>query len=260
MVAGIHEKPKYDMNGDDQGPVVLVTGAARRIGAAIARRLHADGYRVLVHHATSRTEAQAMVDEFNGLRDDSASALAADLRARDAGPALASDAMAVWGRVDVVVNNASTFFATPLGTGKADEWDTLFDVNARAPWFLVQALAGELRRRRGAVVNIVDIYADRPLADHGPYCAAKAALVSLTASLARDLAPEARVNAVAPGAILWPGNGGDDAARGDIIARTPLARLGEPADIADTVAFLLRPGSFITGQIIRVDGGRGIVP
>lgn len=248
------------MNHDEPGPVVLVTGAARRIGAAIARRLHGDGFRVLVHCATSRAEAQSLVDTLNDARDHSAHAVAADLRARDAGERLAADAMAVWERVDAVVNNASTFFATPLGDGTPDDWDALFDVNARAPWFLVQGLAEELRRRRGAVVNLVDIYADRPLARHGPYCAAKAALVSLTRSLARDLAPEARVNAVAPGAILWPEDGGSDDARNALIERTPLKRLGEPDDIADTVAFLLRTDSFITGQVIRVDGGRGAVP
>ncbi len=260
MVAGLYEITKYGMNTSSPPPVVLVTGAARRIGATVARRLHDDGYRVIVHHGSSREDAATLVEELNEARDDSAHALAADLRDPRAIDDLARDAVGRWGRVDALVNNASTFFPTPLGDCTWEQWDELFDVNARAPWFLVKALANELRRQRGAVVNISDIYAERPLGGYGPYCAAKAALSSLTASLARELAPSVRVNAVAPGAILWPETGGNDDARRAIVARTPLARLGEAAEIAEAVAFLLGRDGFVTGQVINVDGGRSVVP
>jgi pteridine reductase len=240
--------------------VALVTGGARRIGAMIVRTLHQRGFRVIVHYGGSRDDARSLVAALESKRNDSARQISADLRDTNAIAVLAEAATAQWGRLDVLVNNASTFHATPLGQCNPDQWEDLLAVNLKAPWFLVQALAGELRRRSGAIVNIVDIYAQRPLADFAPYCAAKAGLESLTRSLALELAPEVRVNAVAPGAILWPEADDDDDARDAIIKRTPLARLGDPRDIADAVAYFVDGQSFVTGQILNVDGGRSVVP
>ncbi len=246
---------------DDETPVALVTGAARRIGATIARTLHEAGYRVLVHYGRSRGEAASLCDGLNHDRPGSALALSADLRDAAAVEQLAARARAAWGRLDLVVNNASTFHPASLAETTPAVLDEMVAVNLKAPLLLVRALASELRARRGAVVNIADIYADRPLRGHAAYCASKAALVSLTRSLAIELAPEVRVNAVAPGAILWPeGAGDDDAHRQSLVARTPLARLGDPAEIAAAVRFLAAAGGFVTGQVLNVDGGRSVVP
>lgn len=250
------------MNDDDHdgAPVALVTGAARRIGAEVAAGLHDAGYRVILHYGGSREAAERGAERLNRRRSESAACVGADLRDVDQIATLAARAAACWGRLDVLVNNASSFFPTALGATTAADWDELIAVNLRAPFFLVQALAAELRRRRGAVINITDIYAERPLEGYAPYCAAKAGLLNLTRALALELAPAVRVNAIAPGAVLWPERGDDDTARQALLARTPLERTGEPAEIARTVLFLAEGASFTTGQVINVDGGRSIVP
>jgi len=235
--------------------VALVTGAARRIGATIAQRLHADGYAVLLHHNRSGDAALALAASLEQIRSNSAATLAADLLIGGDIARLAGDALARWGRLDLLVNNASVFRPSPLGASSPPLWDELIGSNLRAPFLLAEALAPALRASRGAIVNLVDLYAERPLADHAIYSAAKAGLVMLTRSLARDLAPSVRVNAVAPGAILWPEAGADEAAQAAILARVPLARMGSAEDIAAAVAFLAG-APYVTGQTLRVDGGR----
>lgn len=240
--------------------VALVTGAARRVGAHLVETLHKAGFNTLVHYGGSRQAADDLVSMLNDQRDDSATSLCADLGDTRQIDELAARTIARWGRLDLLVNNASTFYPTALGETDPGQWQDLFDVNLRAPYFLAQALAPELRMRRGAIVNITDIYAERPLSGYAPYCAAKAGLLNLTRSLAIELAPEVRVNAIAPGAILWPEGDSDDAARDALLRRTPLRRTGDPSDIANTLLFLVRDGGFVTGQVINVDGGRSIVP
>ena len=239
-------------------PVVLVTGAAHRVGAAIVRHLHAAGYRVLIHYRRSAEPARALAAELEGRRPGSARALEADLLETSALPELVERARAAWGRLDALVNNASTFYPTPLGTIEERHWKDLLGTNLKAPLFLAQAAAPELRRRRGAIVNIVDIHAERPLKGHPVYSIAKAGLAMLTRSLARELGPEVRVNGVSPGAILWPERGLDEARRREIVERTALKRRGEPADVARAVLFLLRDAPYVTGQILAVDGGRSL--
>lgn len=240
-------------------PVVLITGAARRIGAAVVRRLHAEGFDIALHYHRSTVEAHALAAELNAIRADSMLTLGADL-ADDAHLAAMVEEAARWhGRLDALVNNASSFHATPVGSIDGAAWDNLFASNARAPLFLSQAAAPHLAVHQGAIVNMVDIYAERPLRAHTVYGMAKAALVALTQSLAIELAPQVRVNAIAPGAILWPENGKDYTERDAMIAATPLKRCGDPEDIASTVLWLLRDARFVTGQVIRVDGGRSLV-
>lgn len=238
--------------------VVLVTGAARRIGAAIARTLHAAGHDLALHCGRSRAELDALVAELERARPRSTLALQADLADADALPALVEAAIARFGRLDGLVNNASAFRPTPLGTIAAADWDELFAANARAPLFLAQAAAPHLAARRGAIVNLVDLYAERPLAQHAVYTMAKAALAALTRALALDLAPEVRVNGVAPGAILWPEAGKPAGECERLVAATPLRRSGTPQEVAAAVLWLLRDATFTTGQILRIDGGRGL--
>lgn len=236
--------------------VALITGAARRIGAAIARRLHADGYALALHYRHSQAEMDALLAELNGVRAGSAISLQADLAAFDRLPELVAKAVGHFGRLDALVNNASGFYPTPIGTATPAQWDDLFASNARAPFFLSQAAAPHLRAARGGIVNLADIHAEKPLANHAIYGMAKAALLMLTKSLAKDLAPEVRVNAIAPGAILWPDHHGDPAAQAAMLARTPLPRLGSPDEIAAVTAWLLADAGYVTGQTIHVDGGR----
>lgn len=249
-----------DQSDNSEAPVALITGGAQRIGACIAQTLHARGLRLIVHHRHSRDEAQALQKSLNDVRENSVTLVQGDLVQPKATEALVAQAISAYGRLDVVVNNASSFFPTPVGQTEESDWQELIGINLKAPYFLTQAAAPWLRESSGCVVNIVDIYAERPLEEHPVYCAAKAGLVSLTKSLARELAPHVRVNAVAPGAILWPASGGDDVSRQRIISRTPLKRIGEPSDIADAVSFFATDSSFVTGQILAVDGGRAVVP
>lgn len=237
-------------------PVVLITGAARRVGATIARTLHAAGYDVALHCRHSRAELDALIAELEAVREHSTLALQADLAEVAHLPELVAATLARFGHLDGLVNNASAFQATPIGTVTPAQWDDLFAANARAPLFLAQAAAGHLAARRGAIVNLVDIYAERPLPQHSVYCMAKAALAMATLALAQDLGPEVRVNGVAPGAVMWPESGKGYADRAKLIAQTPLARAGTPEDVAGAVLWLLRDAPFVTGQIIRIDGGR----
>lgn len=238
-------------------PVVLVTGAARRIGAAIVRRLHADGYAVALHCRRSRDEADALAAGLEAQRPGSVVVLQGDLADAGIVPGLVEATVARFGRLDALVNNAATFAPTAFAATDADAFDALMATNARAPFLLAQAAAPHLRAARGAIVNIGDLYAERPRADLVAYAASKAALLGLTRSLAVALAPEVRVNAVSPGAILWPEDGADAAQHKRILDATPLARLGSADEIADAVAWLLR-GGFTTGEVLRLDGGRSL--
>jgi pteridine reductase len=240
------------------GKAALVTGGARRIGAAIVRRLHAAGAAVLIHYRDSEADAARLAAELNALRPKSAARVKADLLAPIAPRALVAAASDAFGRLDLLVNNASSFFPVPLGAIEASHWEELVGSNLRAPLFIAQAAAAELARREGAIVNIVDIHAERPLKGYPLYSVAKAGLAALTRSLALELAPKVRVNGVAPGAIAWPEDGQfAPAERERIVATTPLARIGSPEDIAQAVHFLAS-APFITGQIIAVDGGRSL--
>ena len=238
--------------------VALVTGAARRIGAAIVRGLHADGARVAVHYRGSATDAEALVSELNAQRSDSAAAFRLDLKDCDAMPQLITDITDWGGGLDILVNNASVFYPTPPGDITGDQWDDIVGPNLKAPLFLSQAAMSELRRSRGAIINIVDIHAQRPLRNHAVYGAAKAGLAMLTRSLAKDLAPEIRVNGVSPGAILWPEDDMGDDDKQSILQQIPLQRSGNPDDIAGCVLYLARDATYVTGQIIAVDGGRSV--
>jgi pteridine reductase len=247
------------MNPSLQDKAVLITGAARRVGAEIARVLHAEGVNLALHYRSAAAEAQALVAEFNAARPGSALAFQADLLETDHLPRLVEDVASHFGRLDALVNNASSFFATPIGSIGEREWDDLLGTNLKAPLFLAQAAATHLAVARGAIVNITDIHAERPLKNHALYCAAKAGLAGLTRALALELAPHVRVNGIAPGPILWPENGAfDAAAQANVISRTLLKRCGDPADIARTVRFLLADAPYVTGQILAVDGGRSV--
>ena len=240
----------------ESAPVVLITGSARRIGAAIARQFHACGWSVVLHANTSTAELQQAAFDLDMLRPGSVLALQADLRDTAALPDLVEQAVGQFGRLDALVNNASNFYPTLLGQITAEHWDDLFAVNARAPLLLAQAAAPHLRRQQGCIVNLTDLHGTAPMRDHAVYSAAKAALEMITRSLALELAPKVRVNAVAPGAILWPEQGKDDFARQALLARTPLARTGTVEEIAEAVYWLASDAPFVTGHTLRVDGGR----
>jgi len=237
-------------------PVALVTGAARRLGAAIARGLHAAGYDLALHYRHSAADMQALADELDTARPGSVLTLQADLAQFDRLPELVAQTVGRFGRLDALVNNASGFTPTPLGAVTPAQWDALFASNARAPFFLAQAAAPHLAAAHGAIVNLLDIHAQRPLRDHAVYCMAKAALAMATKALALELAPDVRVNAIAPGAILWPEGDIDGARRAALLARTPLARTGTAEEVAEAVRWLLRDATYCTGEILRLDGGR----
>ena len=241
-----------------EGKTALVTGAARRIGSAIATTLHTAGSRVAVHYRNSGADAHDLVARLNDIRAGSAMAVEADLLDTAALPGLVT-AVADWaGGLDILINNASSFYPTPIGHIDEEAWDDLVGTNLKAPLFLAQAALPRLRERRGNIVNIVDIHAARPLREHVVYGSAKAGLVMLTRALAKGLAPDVRVNGVSPGAILWPENGMSDEVRQNILRQVPLGRSGEPEDIAACVLYLVRDAHYVTGQIIAVDGGRSI--
>jgi pteridine reductase len=243
-----------------QDKVVLVTGAAKRVGAAICRQLHAGGARIAVHYRSSAAAAQSLCETLNESRPDSAAAFHADLLETPALPQLVSRIVEKFGRLDALVNNASSFYATPLTDIDEQQWQDLLGTNLKAPLFLAQAAAAELRRHHGAIVNIADIHAERPMLGHLLYSTAKAGLVALTKGLAQEMAPQVRVNAIAPGVIIWPeGEVWENAeTRRKIVAHTLLKREGSPEDIARTVQFLIADAPYITGQVIAVDGGRSI--
>ncbi len=244
----------------DKTPVALVTGAARRLGAQTARALHQRGWNLLLHFHSHGEDARALEQQLNAQRPDSATALQANLSDMEDIEKLAEAAIARWGRLDGLVNNASVFYPTPVAKAAAEDWDRILHTNLRAPFFLLQNCLPALTRNGGCVINLIDIYSEKPLPEHPLYCASKAGLAALTRSWARDLAPAIRVNGVSPGAILWPE--GDtpvpEQYQQSILEKTPLARTGKPADIARTIVFLMCDAPFITGQIVAVDGGRSL--
>jgi pteridine reductase len=238
--------------------VLLITGGARRVGAQIARTLHGAGASVLLHYRTSATAAKVLAAELNKKRAGSVAIHGADLQREDAPAAIVAAALREFGRIDILINNASAFYPTPVGEITTAQWDDLFSSNVKAPLFLSQAAAPSLRAQRGLIINIVDIHGLRPLRGHPVYSSAKAALAMLTRALALELGPEIRVNGIAPGPILWPEGAMDDALKNEIIAKTALKRHGTPRDVARTALFLAQDAPYITGQIIAVDGGRSI--
>lgn len=245
-------------NSDLNGKVILITGAAHRIGATTTRHLHAAGANIVLHHNASRKQAQALQAELHEHRPDSVMLVQADLLQINKLTSLVREAHEAWNRLDVLVNNASTFYPTPIGSVDEEQWNDLMGTNLKAPFFLAQAAAPYLKQSKGSIINIVDIHADRPLKKHTVYSMAKAGLGMLTKSLACELGPEVRVNGVAPGAILWPENDMDDVTKQRIVSRTFLKRQGAPEDIASTVLFLIRDANYMSGQILTVDGGRSL--
>ena len=248
------------MHNTQQQPVVFITGSAKRLGRAMITTLHQQGYRVIIHCHRSRAEADNLALGLNQQREQSAVVLQADLTDATAIPHLARQAVQCFDRLDVLVNNASSFYPTPVNGATTAQWQDLFGSNVQAPYFLSQALAPELAKHNGAIVNMVDIHADKPLAQHSIYCMAKAALLMMTKALAKELAPAIRVNGIAPGAILWPPEQSvtlQEQDKAAILAQIPMQQLGTPDDIAKTLLFLLQ-SPYITGQIIAVDGGRSL--
>ncbi len=239
------------------GRTALVTGAAKRLGAEIARALHAEGMNLLLHYNKSERRSRRALQGAERLRKDSAAVAQADIGNTQGLDSLVKAALQ-WDGLDVLVNNASSFRPTPLGSVVEDDWDELMASNLKAPFFLSQAAAVHLKKNHGSIVNMVDIHARRPLKDHTVYCAAKAGLAMLTLSLAKELGPEIRVNGVAPGPVLWPDAGLDAATKKSILEATALKRKGSPEDIAGAVLYLVRDAEYVTGQIIAIDGGRSI--
>ena len=241
-----------------QGKVVLITGGAKRVGAAIGRLLHASGANLMIHYRSSADEARALQDELNAVRPDSVALIQADLLDVNGLPSLVNQTVATFGGLDVLVNNASSFYPTPVGSITMKDWDNLMGSNLMAPMFLSQAAAPELKKRRGCIVNIADIHAERPMKSYVVYSVAKAGVVGLTKSLARELGPLVRVNAVAPGPIMWPEDDPnfDEVSRQRIVSHTILKTAGGPNDIARAVRFFAIDAPYVTGQVLAVDGGR----
>ena len=248
----MHDSTKNDLSGK----TALITGAARRIGAAIATRLHETGVKVAIHYRSSAEDAGQLTSQLNDKRSESARAFQADLIEHGAVDTLVKNIVDWTGRLDILVNNASTFYPTPLGEIDENAWTDLVGSNLKVPMFLSQAAMPQLRANGGSIVNIVDIHATRPLRDHHVYGAAKAGLAMLTRSLAKDLAPEVRVNGVSPGAIAWPENDMSDETKQAILDQIPLGRAGDPSDIANAVLFFVRDATYATGQVMAIDGGR----
>lgn len=240
--------------------VVLITGAAKRVGAAIAQHCHQQGMRLAIHYRESAQQASTLCTNFNQQRKDSAIALKADLCDTDKLEGLIAQVLGEWGQLDVLINNASSFYPAPLAKVTPTIWEDVTASNLKAPFFLSQLAAPHLKQKKGCIINLVDIQARRPLKNYSVYCIAKAGLVMLTKSLAKELGPEIRVNAIAPGIVLWPDDETEfnEALREKIIARNALKRAGTPQDIAKTAVFLINYADFITGQIIAVDGGRSL--
>jgi len=247
-----------DNRDDLSGKVALITGAARRVGAEMARTLHREGMNLALHYHTSHKEARVLQNELNELREDSVVLIQADLLQTNKLASVVKDATSRWKRLDVLINNASTFYPTLIGNTTEVQWDNLMGTNLKAPFFLSQAAARHLKQQHGCIINIADIHGERPLKEHPVYCTAKAGLVMLSKALARELGPEVRVNAIAPGAIMWPENGIDDVTKKRILSRTTLKRQGSPEDIARAALFLIRDAGYISGQTIAVDGGRSL--
>jgi pteridine reductase len=241
-----------------EGKVVLITGGARRIGAEIVRTLHGAGARILIHHRSSAGAAAGLAAELNGARPGSAAVHGVDLLSAGAPERLVAAAIQTFGGVDVLINNASSFAPSQIGQITPAQWNDLIGTNLQVPLFLTQAAVPSLAARRGLIINMVDIHGLRPLKGYPVYSVAKAGLAMLTRSLARELGPDIRVNGIAPGPVLWPEHGMDEALKQEIIGKTALHRHGSPADVARTALFLAKDAPYITGQIIAVDGGRGI--
>lgn len=235
---------------------VLITGGGKRVGAACVRLLHNKGCNILLHYRSSTQEAQQLQHELNSKRDDSVRLVQADLMHLAELEKIAQIALTSWDGVDVLINNASTFYPTPLPTATESDWTNLMDINLKAPYFLAKLLSGNLQQRQGCIINMVDIHAERGLPEHSIYCIAKAGLVAMTKILAKELAPGVRVNAIAPGAILWPESGSNVPDTNDILSHIPLARCGEPEDIAQAMYYLIKHAPYTTGQILTIDGGR----
>lgn len=238
---------------------ILITGGAKRIGRQMAITLHAAGHNIIIHYRSSAASANELVAQLNNDRANSAAALQGELLDTKAIPRLISQAIKLFDGLDVLINNASTFYPTPIGIIEEDFWNDLVGSNLKAPAFMVKSCLPHLRKRNGCIINIVDIHARRPMSNHPIYCSAKAGLEMLTKSLARDLAPEIRVNGVSPGAILWPENDSGMAAQDDVLTQIPLGRMGHPQDVAKLVHFLIDDADYITGQVIAVDGGRSVM-
>ena len=247
-------------NSNANSPIktALITGSAKRVGAVTAQTLHSAGYNVIIHCRLSRQAADELASELNSMRADSAKVVQGDLNNDTIYDSLIKQAFSCWNRLDVLVNNASSFFPTPLGSITLDDWNNLVNSNMKAPLFLSQAAVPYLKQVNGCIINMVDVHAQRPMKQHTVYCAAKAGLAMITQSLAKELGPEIRVNGVAPGAILWPENDMAEHTKDLILERTALKRPGQPIDIAKTILFLARDADYITGQIIAVDGGRSL--
>ena len=244
-------------DNQSKNKVVLITGAAHRIGATTAKLLHQNDMNIVLHYRGSREQAQALQKELNDVRENSVILIQADLHITNGLHALIEESIKAWGRLDVLINNASSFYPTKIGKATEEHWEDLIGSNLKAPFFLSQAAAPHLKKTNGCIINIVDIHAERPLKTYPIYSMAKAGLVMMTKSLAGELGPEIRVNAVAPGAILWPENL-DDVAKQRIISRTFLKRQGNPNDISKTILYLISDADYVTGQIITVDGGRSL--
>ena len=239
-----------------QDKVALITGASRRIGAEIARTLHHAGMNLCLHYRSSEQETEQLAEELLAIRPDSVITVSLDLIKTDEMDWLIKECTTQWGRLDALINNASAFYPTPVGEITEHDWDVLMNGNLKAPLFLSQAAIPELKRQHGSIINIIDVYAERPRLTYVVYSMSKAGLLSMTKSLARELGPEIRVNGIAPGAILWPVDEEDELGHQELLDRTALKRLGEPRDIANAVLYLLRDAPYVTGHMLPVDGGR----